>query len=175
MSWTAATIPDRVTRFLATEPVVWLSTVRPDGAPHLVPIWYWWDGTALVVFSKPDAVKVRNLRSEPRVMLAVGDPEADFDVSLVEARAHLLPAGTPVPEQFFAKYAARMAAIGLDRATFTATYTQCLRIAPTRCLAWHGRTVGMPVPPPSRWDRLARLVPALAAGVAPRRRHPVAA
>ena len=46
--------------------------VRPDGAPHLVPIWFWWDGEAVLVFSKPDAQKVRNLRIQPRVMLGRG-------------------------------------------------------------------------------------------------------
>ena len=76
----------RIRRFLEAEPVVWLSTVRPDGTPHLVPIWFWWDGEALLVFSKPDAQKVRNLRANPSVMLALGDAEADFDVGLVEGR-----------------------------------------------------------------------------------------
>ena len=38
----------RIRRFLETEPVVWLSSVRPDGNPHLVPVWFWWDGEALV-------------------------------------------------------------------------------------------------------------------------------
>ena len=66
---------DRVRPMLAAEPVVWLSTVRPDGLPHLVPTWFWWDGEALLVFSKPDAVKVRNLRANPRLMLALGNPE----------------------------------------------------------------------------------------------------
>ena len=37
----------RMRRFLEREPVVWLSTVRPSGAPHLVPIWFWWDGDVL--------------------------------------------------------------------------------------------------------------------------------
>jgi len=64
----------RVLPMLADERIVWLSTVRPDGTPHLVPTWFWWDGTALVVFSKPDAVKARNLRANPRLMVAVGDP-----------------------------------------------------------------------------------------------------
>ena len=38
---------ERVRPMLASEPVVWLSTVRPDGLPHLVPTWFWWDGEAL--------------------------------------------------------------------------------------------------------------------------------
>src|SRR6478752_8338921 len=80
----------RIVRFLEQEPVVWLSTVRPDGQPHLVPTWFWWDGEALLVFSKPAARKVRNLRANPSVMLALGDAEEDLDIGPVEARAELL-------------------------------------------------------------------------------------
>ena len=101
----------RIRRFLETEPVVWVSTVRPDGTPHLVPIWFWWDGEAMLVFSKPDAQKVRNLRANPSVMLALGDAEADFDVGLLEGRAELLdrPTSEVLPAGHLAKYAARLA------------------------------------------------------------------
>ena len=71
---TAALAEARLDRFLSSEPVVWLSTVRPDGAPHLVPIWFTWDGWSLLVFSKPGAQKVRNLRANPVAMLALGEP-----------------------------------------------------------------------------------------------------
>ena len=37
----------RVLPMLAEERVVWLSTVRPDGTPHLVPTWFVWNGDAL--------------------------------------------------------------------------------------------------------------------------------
>ena len=80
----------RVRRFLETEPVIWLSTIRTDGAPHLVPTWFVWDDEAIVIVSKPGAVKVRNLRADPRAMLALGDAEADFDVGLLEATAEIL-------------------------------------------------------------------------------------
>ena len=65
-AWTARPSPPfRIQRFLETEPVVWLSSIRPDGAPHLVPIWFVWDGEAIVIRSKPAARKVRNLRQRP--------------------------------------------------------------------------------------------------------------
>ena len=132
----------RIRRFLEEEPVVWLSTVRPDGAPHLVPIWFWWDGEALLVFSKPGAQKVRNLRANPSVMLALGDAEDDFDVGLIEGRAELLdrPAAELLPAALPAKYAERLAGIGLDAAAFAATYSQVIRIVPKAYLGWHGRT-----------------------------------
>ena len=128
----------RVLPMLADERIVWLSTVRPDGTPHLVPTWFWWDGTALVVFSKPDAVKARNLRANPRLMVAVGDPEDDFSVGLIEAEATCVD-DAPIPDAFFAKYAAELGPGRLDPATFRAMYTQSIRIVPTRFLAWHGR------------------------------------
>ena len=127
----------RVLPMLADERVVWLSTVHPDGAPHLVPTWFWWDGEALLFWSKPGAVKVRNLRSNPRLMLAVGDAAADFSVGLIEAVAR--PVDVPVPDAFFAKYADELAEGRLDRAAFAALYTQAMRVIPTRFLAWHGR------------------------------------
>jgi PPOX class probable F420-dependent enzyme len=77
----------RLTRFLEEEPVVWLSTVCADGAPHLVPTWFTWDGEALTILSKPSARKVQNLEAEPRAMLALGDAEDDFDVGMFEAIA----------------------------------------------------------------------------------------
>ena len=129
----------RVQPMLAGEPVVWLSTVRPDGLPHLVPTWFWWDGEAMLVFSKPDAIKVRNLRANPRLMVALGRPEEDFSVGLIEAEAALEPGGAVVPDAFFAKYADQLAAGGMDAEAYRAAYTQVIRIVPTRFLAWHGR------------------------------------
>jgi PPOX class probable F420-dependent enzyme len=130
----------RTRRFLTDEPVIWLSTVREDGLPHLVPVWFWWDGATVLVFSKPHAVKVRALRANPRAMIALGEPDDDFDVAMVEARAELLDETPTVPEAFFAKYRDKLAAGMLDRETFRATYTQAIRFTPTRWLAWHGRS-----------------------------------
>jgi PPOX class probable F420-dependent enzyme len=132
----------RVQRFLETEPVIWLSSVSQNGAPHLVPTWFAWDGEAIVIVSKPGAVKVRNLRADPRAMLAVGDAEADFDVGLLEARADLSPDPTPpgLPAGFAAKYAAKIDQLGLTPAQFAGTYSQVIRLTPVKALGWHGRT-----------------------------------
>jgi PPOX class probable F420-dependent enzyme len=129
----------RVRPMLDRERVVWLSTVHPDGRPHLVPTWFWWDGSALVFWSKPDAVKVRNLRANPRLMIALGDPGADFSVGLIEARAALVAA--PAPAGFFAKYREELDAAGLDAVAFRSLYPQAVRVTPSRFLAWHGRGV----------------------------------
>lgn len=132
----------RVQRFLETEPVLWLSSVTDDGAPHLVPCWFVWDGETIVMVSKPGAVKVRNLRAKPQAMLALGDAEADFDVGLLEATAELPAEPTPLelPPGFVAKYGAKLEALGLTPAQFARTYSQVIRLVPVKALGWHGRT-----------------------------------
>jgi hypothetical protein len=76
------------------------------------------------------------------VMLALGEPDEDFDVGLVEAEAELpdVPTAALLPEGHFAKYRERMAAIGLDDETYLRDYSQPILIRPTRFLPWHGRT-----------------------------------
>jgi len=127
---------------LRSESVVWLSSVGADGAPHLVPIWFSWDGETVLIASKPQAKKVTNLRANPSVMLALGEPDDDFDVGLLQRVAELLeePAAAVLPERHLAKYRDQMAAIGLSNAEFLATYPQVIRIRPTKFLSWHGRT-----------------------------------
>jgi PPOX class probable F420-dependent enzyme len=130
----------RVRSFLEREPVVWLSTSRPDGAPHLVPTWFAWDGETIVIRSKPEARKVRNLRHDPRAMLALGDAEDDFDVGLLEARAEVDDDETELPDAFIAKYRERIAALGTTPAEFASTYSATIRLTPARALGWHGRS-----------------------------------
>jgi len=44
----------------------WLATVRPDGRPHLMPVWGIWDGAALWFSSANRSRKVTNLRARRR-------------------------------------------------------------------------------------------------------------
>lgn len=134
--------PARVERFLRTEEVLWLSTFGTDGFPGLVPIWFSWDGQAILVVSKPHAEKVTDMRAEPRVMVALGDAEEDFDVGLIEARAELVdtPIDRFLPESHWAKYAGDLASLGLTRDEYVRTYSQAIRLVPVRYLGWHGRS-----------------------------------
>jgi PPOX class probable F420-dependent enzyme len=130
---------------LAHDAVVWLSSVQPDGRPHLVPVWFHWDGERIVAFSKPHARKVDNLRDQPSVMVAVGTPGPDFDVELIEATAELPaePAEGMIPEGFGAKYRELLHRAGLTVQRFAEVYSQPIVIKPTRFLGYGG----------SGWDR----------------------
>ncbi|MFJ2606476.1 pyridoxamine 5'-phosphate oxidase family protein [Streptomyces sp. NPDC087425] len=88
---------------LAQEKNVWLCTVRPDGSPHVTPVWFvflhdtWWIGT------DEGSVKVRNLATSPRVSLALEDGGFPV-VAEGEAALHRGPFPTDIVDAFAAKY-----------------------------------------------------------------------
>jgi len=127
-------------RALVDDPVVWLSSVQRDGRPHVVPVWFHWNGEQIVAFSKPNARKVDNLREQPRVMLAVGTPGPDFEVELIEATAELPdgPAAEYVPDGFGSKYRELLRRAGLSLQRFTEVYSQPIVLRPVRFLGYGG-------------------------------------
>lgn len=99
------TVPDRtVLNRLATEPNVWLSTVRPDGSPHTTPVWFvhlrdrWWVGT------DSGTVKVRNTARNPHVSLALEDGRYPVVAEGEVAGLARPPFPRDVVEAFRAKY-----------------------------------------------------------------------
>ena len=51
----------------------WLATVRPDGRPHVMPVWGTWDGAGIVLSTAPGSRKSRNLSTEPRCTVTTDD------------------------------------------------------------------------------------------------------
>jgi F420H(2)-dependent biliverdin reductase len=80
---------------------VWFATVRPDGRPHLVPIWFVREGDRWYVCTNPDSVKARNLKANSAVVLALEDGDHPF---VVEGQARPIDATPSLAEKFKAKY-----------------------------------------------------------------------
>ena len=51
----------------------WVSTVRPDGRPHSMPVWGTWDADLLWFTSSVRSRRVRNLLAEPRCVATTED------------------------------------------------------------------------------------------------------
>jgi PPOX class probable F420-dependent enzyme len=118
---------------LREETVAWMSTVRPDGGPHLIPVWFLWDGETILIFSMPKNQKVRNLRQNGGVVLGIMSGGGVSNI-LVEGQAELLGGGaaaTTLPA-YAAKYGKLMTEIGLDPASMAQQYSQAIRVMPTK-------------------------------------------
>ncbi|WNO74952.1 pyridoxamine 5'-phosphate oxidase family protein [Streptomyces sp. AM8-1-1] len=57
---------------LRTAEVFWLSTVRPDGRPHVTPLIAVWHDGGLHFCTGPDERKAKNLRENQEVVLTTG-------------------------------------------------------------------------------------------------------
>jgi F420H(2)-dependent biliverdin reductase len=88
---------------LATEENVWLCGVRPDGSPHVTPVWFvflqdsWWIGV------DGGSVKVRTVEKNPRVSLALEDGRSPV-VAEGEVQLHRDEFPPSVTAAFAAKY-----------------------------------------------------------------------
>jgi PPOX class probable F420-dependent enzyme len=60
-------------RRLAAAHDYWLATVRPDGRPHVMPVWGVWRDGRLWFSSAVGSRKVRNLAAEPRCTVTTDD------------------------------------------------------------------------------------------------------
>ena len=61
---------EEIKEFLAGPIVARLATVKPDGSPYVVPIWQYYDGTALYFVARRRAQYVEHIRSDPRVCVS---------------------------------------------------------------------------------------------------------
>jgi PPOX class probable F420-dependent enzyme len=66
-----------------------LATVRKDGRPHVVPIWFVLDGDTLVFNTGDTTVKAANMRRDPRVTICVDDENPPYSFIIVEGTASL--------------------------------------------------------------------------------------
>lgn len=64
-----------------------LATVRKDGRPHVVPVWFVLDGDELVFTTHAETVKAAALRRDGRVCLCVDDERPPYAFVTVEGRA----------------------------------------------------------------------------------------
>lgn len=123
---------------LRTEPIIWLATARPDGRPHLVPVWFFWDGETITIYSQPNNQKMRNLQHSTNVTLALNTVDDGDDVVIVEGKAEL-PGKSPQTMNnpaYLEKYNTLIKKMKADPEEMAAAYSEVIRVTPTRFISW---------------------------------------
>ncbi|MEA5077086.1 MAG: pyridoxamine 5'-phosphate oxidase family protein [Anaerolineaceae bacterium] len=78
--------------FLASPHIARLATVDAAGAPHVVPVWYGWDGAVLWVSSFANTRKITHIEHNPALSVAVDivEPDGTTRAVILEGRAELI-------------------------------------------------------------------------------------
>jgi len=66
-----------------------LATVRKDGRPHVVPVWFVMDGETIIFTTGEHAVKAANIRRDARISLCVDDDTPPFAYIIIEGTVTL--------------------------------------------------------------------------------------
>lgn len=86
--------PDEINAFLEGPWTARLACVRPDGKPHVIPVWQAWDGSEFTVVAWQGSQWAEFLLQNPSVSLTIDEPWPPF--RRVVARGSAVP--HPVPE-----------------------------------------------------------------------------
>ena len=64
-----------------------IATLRPDGSPHIVPVWFRWDTGAVTIWTTDTRAWVRNLLRDPRVAFSVQTFEEPYPAVMMRGDA----------------------------------------------------------------------------------------
>lgn len=64
-----------------------LATLRRDGSPHIVPVWFRWNAGAVTIWTTETRVWVRNLLRDPRVAFSVQTFEEPYPAVMMRGGA----------------------------------------------------------------------------------------
>jgi PPOX class probable F420-dependent enzyme len=121
-----------VTR-LKRELVIWLATAGRDGHPHVVPVWFWWDGKSILIYAIPGQ-KVRDIQSNPAVALHLNTDPVGEDVVRIDGTAKIdtrQPPAYKVPP-YVRKYRDQIKGFDWTPKVFSDQYRFAIRVKPTR-------------------------------------------
>ena len=107
----------------------WLTTVAKSGQPVPRLVWFYFDGKHLIVYSMPNAAKIRHVKAHPRVSLNL-DSDANGAGIIIVGGVTSVDATDVDPREdkaYWAKYTVAAEQFGLTEAI--AAYNTRLKVA----------------------------------------------
>ena len=118
--------------------MVWLTTVRPDGHPVSVPVWFIVRADeTILVYSEASKDKLANVSHNPAVALGLDVTDLGRDTIRIRGTARHAPDVPPADQvdEYVVKYAERIAAMFGTPAAFARAYSEPVIITPLRVFA----------------------------------------
>jgi len=139
--------PAELDEFLTTQRSCRVATLSADGAPHVSPLWFVWDGTSMWLYSVVRSKRWADLRRDPRIAVVVDTGEEYDELRGVELsgaaefvgevpRTGELRAELDVAETLFARKN-----FGLEEMPHDGRHAW-IRLTPDRTVSWDFRKLG---------------------------------
>ena len=140
----AAMSKKEIEEFLSTPKVARIATIQ-DGKPHVVPVWYYYDGTNILVSTTKGARKAKNLQTYPNVSITIDDVEGKLeDISFLNAKAVIVEGIGELKDDINNSFARKMYeryvgkdALGNPMVQFSVNLPRCILVVkPTKIISW---------------------------------------
>ncbi|WP_353649060.1 pyridoxamine 5'-phosphate oxidase family protein [Nakamurella sp. A5-74] len=114
--------------------IAWFTTVRDDGQPTTIPVWFLAREDDVLMFTRPGTRKLRNLSLNPRAVLGLDVTDIGRDNVRIEGVVNIAPDELPADRNpaYLAKYTERIGAMFDDAAAFSAAFSVPLVLTPSR-------------------------------------------
>lgn len=136
-------MPEEISPYLSSFSLnadCWYASVRPDGRPHIAPIWFVWVDNAVWMMTTPKTVRARNLTTSENASVASPDTKNPF---ILEGRSErVVEPPEEVRKAFLEKYEWKLGADDPE-------YSFLIRFSPQKALAWSTSGSGM-----FRWQNI---------------------
>ena len=113
---------------LAHDVDLWVASASPEGVPHLIPLSFDWDGTALLLATPAGSPTGRNLAATDAARLGLGHTR---DVTMIDGDVEVIELDD-LPSERADRFAART---GFDPRAEATPY-RWYRVTPRRIQAW---------------------------------------
>lgn len=134
---TNSVLPDAATPFgervrtrLATEQIIWLTTVGKDGTPQPNPIWFVHAEDHVLVYTGGEVKRIAHIAANPRVALNLDGDGKGADIVVITGVASVVE-DAPVPHEnpaFVAKYREGMERMYGTLEHFSETHPVAIRV-----------------------------------------------
>lgn len=128
-------------RLLESRTIAWFTWVGRDGAPHGVPVWFFWHHGQVLVLTEPGTAKVSAVKRGSPVLLHLETGRFGNEVVILNGTAEISERSTAewLPEfrvAYEEKYAEAIADYGMSLDDIAEKFSITLVFTPEKLLAW---------------------------------------
>ena len=114
-----------------------LATVKPDGSPHLAPVWYEYDGERLYMITSDSTAKARNINRDSRVVASIAVPGEPYKYVLIQGNAEVTTNDVEMTTlSICTRYRGRERGVSFARELLEAGDAVVIVVRPTRIITW---------------------------------------
>ena len=129
-----------VKKHLKSEYFIWLTTVDSKGIPQPRPVWFIWEDDSFLIFSEPNAYKVKHLKNNSKVSLHFNteDEAGEKHVIIFIGEATFDKTVPPADRirTYLKKYKTGIVGLKMTPEGFGKDYSTAIRITPTEVRGW---------------------------------------